>query len=140
MLDLTKTSYPVEAKTFSDISITRYIIFSSRDSIQRFGMHLLKTMQFVSHTCPRTAKKDIQVNGMLLTTKFIVMNTIQNAKFIYLFASYDFIYTGDVVINATYRLTDENALELSFIATTTKATPINLSSHCYFNLGKKNGQ
>ena len=56
----------------------------------------------------------------------------------YLFALYDFIYTGDVVINATYRLTDENALELSFIATTTKATPINLSSHCYFNLGKNN--
>ena len=55
----------------------------------------------------------------------------------YLFTWYDdFIYTGDVVINATYRLTDENALELSFIATTTKATPINLSSHCYFNLGK----
>ena len=100
-------------------------------------MHLLNTMGFVSHTCPRTAKKDIQVNGMLLTTKFIMMNTILIANF-YLFAWYDFIYTGDVVINATYRLTDENALELSFIATTTKATPINLSSHCYFNLGKNN--
>ena len=45
-------------------------------------MHLLNTMAFVSHTCPRTAKKDIQVNGMLLTPKFIVMNTIQIAKFI----------------------------------------------------------
>ena len=84
MLDLTLTSYLIEAfsKTIRHISVTHYIIFSSRDLIQRFGMHLLNTMGFVSHTCPRTAKKDIQVNGMLLTTKFIVMNTIQIAKFI----------------------------------------------------------
>ena len=45
-------------------------------------------------------------------------------------------FEGDVIINTTYRLTHENALELSFVATTTKPTPINLSSHCYFNLGR----
>ena len=45
-------------------------------------------------------------------------------------------YVGDVVVNARYRLTNENGLELSFLATTTKPTPINLANHCYFNLGK----
>ena len=47
-----------------------------------------------------------------------------------------FFYVGDVVVNARYRLTNENGLELSFLATTTKPTPINLANHCYFNLGK----
>ena len=85
MLDLTLTSYLIDLKTFSHISVTHHIIFSSRDSIQRFGMHLLNTMGFVSHTCPRTAKKDIQVNGMLLTTKFIVIIQFKLLNF-YLFA------------------------------------------------------
>ena len=44
--------------------------------------------------------------------------------------------TGDVIVNARYRLTNDNGLELSFLATTTKPTPINLVNHCYFNLGK----
>ena len=47
-----------------------------------------------------------------------------------------FFDVGDVVVNARYRLTNENGLELSFLATTTKPTPINLANHCYFNLGK----
>ena len=56
---------------------------------------------------------------------------------VYFLTNHSFL-TGDVIINTTYRLTHENALELSFMATTTKPTPINLSSHCYFNLGKFN--
>ena len=44
--------------------------------------------------------------------------------------------SGDVVVNARYRLTNDNGLELTFLASTTKPTPINLANHCYFNLGK----
>ena len=47
-----------------------------------------------------------------------------------------YFITGDVIVNARYRLTNDNGLELAFLATTTKSTPINLANHCYFNLGK----
>jgi aldose 1-epimerase len=42
-------------------------------------------------------------------------------------------YPGDVEVRAAYRLADD-ALHLSFTATTTRATPINLVNHTYFNL------
>lgn len=44
-------------------------------------------------------------------------------------------YPGQVLVNVTYHLTEENAIEISMQATTTKPTPINLANHCYFNLG-----
>jgi aldose 1-epimerase len=44
-------------------------------------------------------------------------------------------YTGKLVCSVTYRLTDDNALELHYQATTDKPTVINLTNHAYFNLG-----
>ena len=46
------------------------------------------------------------------------------------------LFLGDVLVNARYRLTNDNGLELSLLASTTKPTPINLANHSYFNLGK----
>ena len=43
--------------------------------------------------------------------------------------------TGKVLVNVKYTLTDENSILIDMTATTTKATPINLANHCYFNLG-----
>ncbi len=43
-------------------------------------------------------------------------------------------YPGNIRIRVVYRLTNENALEVSFRATTDKATIINLTQHSYFNL------
>ncbi len=44
-------------------------------------------------------------------------------------------YPGEVHINVTYQLTDDNELMINYTATTRgKATPINLTSHPYFNL------
>lgn len=46
-------------------------------------------------------------------------------------------YPGEVSVKLTYELTNDNSLILDYTATTNKATPINLTNHCYFNL---NGQ
>ena len=41
---------------------------------------------------------------------------------------------GEVTAITTYRLTDDNTLDITWEATTTKETVINQTNHCYFNL------
>ncbi|MGI9474831.1 MAG: aldose epimerase family protein [Rubripirellula sp.] len=43
-------------------------------------------------------------------------------------------YPGNLSVDVTYKLTDENELIVEYLATTDKATPINLTQHSYFNL------
>ncbi|QDV46283.1 Aldose 1-epimerase precursor [Stieleria neptunia] len=43
-------------------------------------------------------------------------------------------YPGNLNCSVTYRLTDDNAIEIDYLATTDKATPVNLTQHTYFNL------
>jgi aldose 1-epimerase len=44
-------------------------------------------------------------------------------------------YPGEVRIEVTYTLTDENELAISYRAWTNRLTPLNLTNHTYFNLG-----
>lgn len=43
-------------------------------------------------------------------------------------------FPGNVIVTATYHLTDANELRIDYSATTDKNTVINLTSHSYFNL------
>ena len=47
------------------------------------------------------------------------------------------LLTGDLLVNVTYTLTEDNSLDLIFKALTTKPTPVNLANHVYFNLGEE---
>jgi aldose 1-epimerase len=43
-------------------------------------------------------------------------------------------FPGELTAHATYRLGDDNSLEIDYEATTTAPTPVNLANHTYFNL------
>ena len=43
-------------------------------------------------------------------------------------------YPGNIKVTVTYVVTEDNALQISYFATTDKATVLNLTNHCYFNL------
>ena len=48
-------------------------------------------------------------------------------------------YPGNLSVKATYTLTEDNALQVKFVATTDKATVCNLTHHSYFNFAGVGG-
>lgn len=44
-------------------------------------------------------------------------------------------YPGTLKAIVTYSLTSQNEIRIDYVATTDKPTPINLTNHCYWNLG-----
>ncbi len=50
-------------------------------------------------------------------------------------------FPGNLTVTVIYTLTNDDILKIQFLATTDKATPVNLSQHAYFNLsGNQTGE
>ncbi len=58
----------------------------------------------------------------------------QAVKLTYLAKDKEEGYPGNLQITVTYTLTEANELKVDYLATTDKATPVNLTQHTYFNL------
>jgi aldose 1-epimerase len=61
-------------------------------------------------------------------------------KFSYLSHNGEEGYPGNLSVTVTYVLTEDNELRIEYVASSDKATPVNLTNHSYFNLaGAENG-
>jgi aldose 1-epimerase len=63
----------------------------------------------------------------------------QTLELHYLSPDGDANFPGNLNIRVVYKLTDDNAVDISYEATTDKPTIVNLTNHSYFNLSGKPG-
>ncbi|MEG8946930.1 aldose epimerase family protein [Rosettibacter firmus] len=76
----------------------------------------------------------IGFNKVLWTAEPIYSDTLQAIKLTYLSKDGEQGYPGNLNIEVTYSLTDDNELIIDYSATTDKPTIVNPTHHSYFNL------
>ena len=71
----------------------------------------------------------------------IFKTSIENEDLIFEYTSPDMEegYPGNLNLKIRYHLSEDNSLEVTYLATTDAPTIINLTNHCYFNLNGQDG-
>ena len=76
---------------------------------------------------------------MMILLSFNIKVQMVNLQFLILIYTLIFSgedgFPGEVNVTVKYKLTSDHRLIIDFYATTTQATPINMTNHAYFNLG-----
>ncbi|HEY5586176.1 MAG TPA: aldose epimerase family protein [Ruminiclostridium sp.] len=71
---------------------------------------------------------------VLWQAEILKKDEMESLKLTYLSKDGEEGYPGNLEVNVTYTLTEDNALEIKYFAVSDKETVINLTNHSYFNL------
>lgn len=84
------------------------------------------------------------LHGGKIGSRFVVFDAQQqnesSVRMSYIFKDMEENFPGNLSLVLIYKVTEENALEITYHATTDKATVINFTSHGFFNLSGRKGK
>ena len=87
----------------------------------------------------KTPGENNHVHGVFNKRIFEASTDAGELIFQYLSPDMEEGYPGDLGVEVRYRLTEDNALEITYKATTDAPTVLNLTNHSYFNLNGQDG-
>jgi aldose 1-epimerase len=115
--------------------------------VGRYGNRIAKgafTLEGKTYELALNNKPNTLHGGIIGFDKVVWEATLDNAsnsiKLHYVAKDMEEGYPGNLDLTVTYKLTDDNKIDIHYDATTDKATVINVTQHTYFNLkGEGNG-
>jgi aldose 1-epimerase len=119
------------AKAYYGATVGRY---ANRIAKARFTLDG-KTYQLAANDGPNTLHGGIRgFDKRIWQAEALPASAGNGVRFTYVSAAGEEGYPGELTAHATYRLDDNDNLEIEYGATTTAATPVNFANHAYFNL------
>ena len=119
------------AKAYYGATVGRY---ANRIAKARFTLDG-KTYQLAANDGPNTLHGGIRgFDKRIWQAEPLAASDGNGVRFTYISAAGEEGYPGELTAHATYRLDDNDNLEIEYGATTTAPTPVNLANHAYFNL------
>ena len=95
------------------------------------------TLDGVEYTTPQNNNGQTLhggLKGLDMVVWDVVEATENSLHFVYTAADGQDGFPGNLTVNMTYALTENNEFKVTYSATTDKATPVNISHHSFFNL------
>jgi len=100
--------------------------------------HAKFTLDGITYTLPKN-DGDKHLHGIfnkrVWNAKDVSSNAGQALELTYISKDGEDGFPGNLSVKVVYTLTDQNELKIDYSATTDKDTVLNLTNHCYFNLG-----
>jgi aldose 1-epimerase len=94
-----------------------------------------KTYQLATNDGPNSLHGGLRGFDKVIWDGAVVPGDAPSVRFTYLSPDGEEGYPGNCKVSVTYTLTPSQGLKLTYVVTTDKDTPINVTNHSYFNLG-----